>query len=289
MTSEDSKAAIIIPHYNDVDRLRLCLAALAPQVARHPADVVVVDNGSTADLTGIRAEFPWVRFLFEPEKSAAAARNHGVAHTTAPWLFFIDADCIAAPDWVETAMALGGWEGTIGGRVDVHDETPPPRSGAEAFETVFAFPQRVYIEKKHYSGAGNMLTTRTMFEDVGLFDGTVAEDWDWGHRAWKKGYPIRYEDGLVVSHPTRSDWPALSRKTRRTTTENFNFNGHRPVDRLRWGLRAFAVLASGLLHQGRVFRHPALSGQEKWRAAGTLLRLRAARAGWMLRQALTGA
>ena len=288
VTNDKFKAAIIIPHYNDVRRLRLCLAALAPQVAAHPVELVVVDNGSTEDIAPVAAEFPWARILYEPEKGAAPARNTGVAQTTAPWLLFTDADCIPATNWVETALMLGGWPGTIGGQVALFDETPPPRSGAEAFETVFAFPQRTYIERKHYSVTANLLTTRGVFDDVGPFNGRVVEDWDWCDRAWKKGYPIRYEDGLRVCHPTRNDWEALCRKWRRTMTENFNFNGHRPVDRLRWGLRAASVLASGILHQGKVLRHPALSGIERRRAALTLLRLRGARAGWMLRQALTG-
>ena len=87
----------------------------------------------------------------ETEKGAAVARNRGVAETTAPRLFFIDADCIPAPDWLAVGREVAVRADLIGGRVDVFDETPAPRSGAEAFETVFAFNFRKYIEVQGFS------------------------------------------------------------------------------------------------------------------------------------------
>ena len=174
--SATPQAAIIIPHYNDTARLRLCLSALAPQLAGRAVEVIVSDNGSTEDLGPLRADFPDTVFVHEAEKGAAPARNTGVRASTAPRLFFIDADCIPADDWLATALALSGEDRIIGGRVRVFDETPPPRSGAEAFETVFAFPQEFYVARKHFSVTANLLATRAMFDDVGGFDGGVVED-----------------------------------------------------------------------------------------------------------------
>ncbi len=51
----------------------------------------------------------------------------------------------------ERVRAAAARPGTLtGGRVYIFDETPPPRSGAEAFERVFAFRQRDYIERKGF-------------------------------------------------------------------------------------------------------------------------------------------
>lgn len=286
------RAAIVIPHYNDLERLEKCLLALTAQAVpvamEHPVEIIVADNNSTVDLTGLRAAFPEVRFVIELEKGAAPARNAGVTASTAPWVFFVDSDCVPADEWLETALALAGQERMVGGQVTLFDETPPPRSGAEAFETVFAFPQKSYIEQKKFSVTANLLITRAMFDAVGGFDGGVAEDYDWCQRAGKAGFPIIYAPELVVGHPTRRDWDALSRKWRRITNEGYFLNGTGAVARLKWGLRAVIVAASGLAHLPKVARSGALSRREKLACAATLLRLRLLRSLWMLRQAAFG-
>jgi GT2 family glycosyltransferase len=281
-------AVVIIPHYNDVTRLTRGLKALMAN-DRTGVEIVVVDNGSTQSLDAVMQAFPQVRFLVEPEKGAAAARNRGVAETDAPLLFFIDADCVAAPDWLVTARRVAPLADLVGGRVDVFDETPPPRSGAEGFETVFAFNFRNYIEVQGFTGAGNLVTTRAVFEDVGGFRNGVSEDLEWSKRAVAMGYRLIYRDELVVSHPSRSDWTALRHKWRRMTQELFATNGTDLRGRLRWGLRALAMPVSALVHMPKVIRNPKLAGAgERARAGLTLVRLRLLRMGWMLRQAIGG-
>lgn len=278
-------AAVVIPHFNDGARLHKCLTALVPQLSvDRPVEIIVADNNSTEDISAVIAGFPQVRFVTAIKKGAAEARNLGVRHSTAPRLFFIDADCIPADNWLQTALDLDDSDGMIGGTVSVFDETPSPRSGAEAFETVFAFPQQTYV-KRGFSVTANLLTTRATFDAVGDFNPRVVEDSDWCHRAGALGYGIRFVPELKVSHPTRQDWTALRKKWRRTTSENYFVGGTTAKARLLWGLRAFAVAGSGLLHIPRALRHPALRKEEKRAVVVTLLRLRLARAGWMLKQA----
>lgn len=278
--------AIIIPHYNDVVRLERCLAALMENDLSG-CEVLVVDNGSPQPLTQTQSRFPSFRFVVEMEKGAAAARNRGVRETTAPCLMFIDADCLPASDWVATGRRVADNADLIGGRVGVFDETPPPRSGAEAFETVFAFDFRQYIEVQGFSGTGNLITRRDVFEDVGPFRGGVSEDRDWSFRATAKGYRLVYEDGLRVGHPSRQDWAALRGKWRRITQEMFGQTGGTAVARLKWALKGMAMPLSVVAHLPKIVTSPALSGPgDRLRAAWTLLRLRLLRMVWMLRQAI---
>jgi len=282
------QAAIIIPHYNDVPRLMRCLEALAPQLTED-TELLVVDNNSTETLAPVRAAFPDLRLVTETRAGAAEARNRGVAETTAPRLFFIDADCVPAEDWVAAAFAVCDSADVVGGEITVFDETPPPRSGAEAFERVFAFHNRDYIENKGFSVTANLLTTRAVFETVGPFDPGVSEDFDWCQRATAKGYRLAYAGQLRVAHPARADWPALRKKWRRLTHESFGVNGAGPVARFRWALRALALPVTVLLHAPRVFRHPDLAGPgERWAALGILARLRLQRMVWMFSQVLRG-
>lgn len=278
--------AIIIPHYNDVPRLRRALVALQKNDLTG-CEVLVVDNGSTEPMDEVQTAFPDIRFVTEPEKGAAAARNRGVRETTAPCLMFIDADCVAAPDWVATGRALAGKADLIGGRVEVFDETQPPRSGAEAFEAVFAFDFRHYIEVQGFSGTGNLITQRAIFEDVGPFRGGISEDRDWSFRATAKGYRLIYEDGLRVGHPSRQDWAALRGKWRRITQEMFGQTGGGIAARAKWALKGLMMPFSILAHVPKILSSRKLSGiQDRLRATGTLVRLRYQRMVWMLRQAI---
>ena len=278
--------AIIIPHYNDVVRLGRCLSALQENDLSG-CEILVVDNGSTQPLTEVQKKFPNIRFITETQKGAAAARNKGVRETSAPCLMFIDADCVAAPDWVKVGRAVADKADLIGGRVEVFDETPPPRSGAEAFEAVFAFDFRHYIEVQGFSGTGNLITRRDVFKDVGPFRGGVSEDRDWSFRSTGKGYRLIYEDGLRVGHPSRQDWPALQAKWRRITQEMFEQTGGSAYARLKWAIKGLIMPLSILAHLPKLLTSPKLSSlADRRRAAGTLIRLRFLRMVWMLRQAL---
>lgn len=280
--------AVIIPHYNDVVRLEKCLTALEPQLDGS-GEAVVADNNSTDDLDALKAAFPRIRFLSEPDKGAAAARNCGVAGTSAPYLFFLDADCIPDDDWIATALDVVPKVDLAGGRVGTFDETPAPRSGAEAFETVFAFQQRRYVEEVGFSVTANLVTSRKVFEDVGPFRGGMSEDMDWCFRARDKGYRIVYADQMAVRHPTRSDWAALTGKWRRITREMFHLNGTSPAKRLKWLARIALIVGAALPYSLRIWRSDRLTGAgEKLRATLTLWRLHVTRAGWMLRQVLSG-
>ncbi len=285
------QSAVIIPHYNDVDRLHRCLAALEGQVV-DGIEVVVVDNNSAVDLSALRQRFAWVRFLVELRKGAAHARNLGVKATTARELFFLDADCLPAPDWIAVAREAVRRGDLVGGAIDVFDETPPPRSGAEAFETVFAFDNRDYVERKGFSVTANLLTNRAVFEAVGDFIDGVSEDAEWCLRARAKGFRIVLAEDLRVAHPTRSDWPALVKKFRRITEESFALQcaaRGSAAARLRWGLRSLAMGLSPLAHLPKIWRSKNLDRPaERWRASTTLFRIRALRAGWMFAQAVGG-
>ncbi len=284
------RAAIIIPHYNDPARLERCLDALEPQVRALPGiEVLVVDNASVPPLPpAVQARRPWLRVFVEPEPGAACARNRGVRESSAPILMFIDADCLPDPDWVETGLAVAERAPLVGGHVHVFDETPPPRSGAEAFEAVFAFDFRTYIEKKGFSGSGNLVTRRAVFDRIGGFRPGLSEDLDWCHRATAAGFGLVYAEELRVGHPARSDWPALARKWRRVNEETWGLRGRGPGARLRWGARALAMPLSALAHLPKVLRSDRLRpGTERARAAATLVRLRLARMAWMLAQALS--
>jgi GT2 family glycosyltransferase len=277
--------SVVIPHFEDAGRLRRCLDALAEMPADDldAAEVVVVDNASQVDLSWVGQNYPFASLVVEQARGAAAARNRGVAETSAPRIAFLDCDCVPEAGWLRCVLDLqfGPAGDVVGGRISTFDETPPPRSGSEAFETVFAFNQKSYVEKKGFSVTANLVTSRDLFDRVGEFRGGLSEDVDWCRRALAAGGRLRYDPKLAVAHPTRSDWPALRRKWVRTTSEAYGTEG--ASRRAIWLLKALAMPVSAIAHTTRILRSPLLDGAgERLRGVFTLFRIRFARMWWMI-------
>ena len=288
-SGRETEASIIIPHYDDKTRLRKCLSALFSQDLTG-IEVIVADNATPGGTKDIALEFPATHIVVQSEKGAAAARNKGVEIARGRALLFLDADCIPSPSWVETALDITR-EGIVnGGRIEVFDETAPPRSGPEAFEAVFSFDQKGYVENKGFSVTANMVTQRADFLRIGPFRNDRSEDVDWCHRATADGMRIFYSDNLVVLHPSRSDWTSLRKKWRRLTQEMFMLRASKSFPaRLNWALKGLAMPVSAIIHTPRLVFSSKLDGiGERWRGLLALHRLRWLRGWWMLCQALGG-
>ena len=277
-------AAVIIPHLNDEERLMRCLNALMPQV-RDRAEVIVVDNGSSESIDALEDMYADVRFVTEDRKGAANSRNRGAEETDAEHLFFLDCDCIPSSNWLDTALSIASHADLIGGEVAVFDETPPPRSGAEAFETVFAFKNQDYVHKKGFTVTANLLTNRRVFNSVGGFRDGLSEDLEWCRRATSAGFTLSYSSALRVHHPTRSNWAELERKWLRLTRESWALKERSFRARVFWALRALAMPISVVVHTPTILWSVKLSSSlERRRAFVTLLHIRVCRCIWMLRQ-----
>jgi GT2 family glycosyltransferase len=283
------RVSVIIPHLNTPDRLAACLASVIGQSLDHgTAEIIVVDNGSRLPLDAVQAAAPLVRFLKEPKPGPGLARNHGVAAASAPIIAFIDADCTAAKGWLQAAVnAVEADPATavIGGDIRIALAQPPRMTGIEAYESVFGFRQQMYIERKHFSATANMAMARPVFEAVGPFGGIeIAEDLDWGQRAHAAGYPVRYVPAMQVWHPARESLAALESKWRRHIRHDWTVAQTSRSGRIRWGLRALALMASGPLEAPRLLLSSRLQGLgNRLRGIDTLLRIRAFRAAEMLR------
>jgi GT2 family glycosyltransferase len=98
--------SVIVPSYNAARTIRNSLAALAAQRTVVAHEVIVVDSGRDETARVVEAEFPAVRLVRVPERRyPGGARNLGVARAGGAILAFTDADCVAAPDWVDALHA----------------------------------------------------------------------------------------------------------------------------------------------------------------------------------------
>jgi GT2 family glycosyltransferase len=282
--------SVVIPHLNQPDALARCLASL--KEGDWPAsrrEVIVVDNGSRTlpDLAALG--FPEARLLTEPAPGPGHARNRGIAASSGDLLVLIDADCRADRGWISAAVAglrSAGGTGVVGGdvRIDVADAkrlTP-----LEAYESVFAYRQQLYIRRDGYSGTGNLGIRRAIYDKVGPFGGIhIAEDIDWGRRAKAAGFPARYVPGMIVYHPARTTLDELKLKWRRHIAHARVSHCEERRSDARWVARALMVLLSAFPHVALMLVSPRLSGmRNRLRGIGVLLAIRAYRFAEMMRQ-----
>jgi glycosyltransferase involved in cell wall biosynthesis len=286
------KVSVIIPHYRDLKGLAICLRSLESQTyPRDCFEVVIADNASpegaeaVADVIGGRG-----RRVVVTVKGAGPARNGGVEASSGEILAFIDSDCVAEPAWLEEAVKALPQFDFIGGRVKVLVEDPAHITPVEAFERVFAFDFKTYIEKKRFTGAGNLICSRRVFDAVGGFRTGVSEDVEWSRRAQACGFRLGYAPGAVVGHPARRSWAELLAKWRRINLETFGLSARGFAGRTRWLLKALLMPASAVVHTVKVAKSPELSSaRERWAAVGVLFRLRLWRLGDSLRLLVVGA
>ena len=271
------QVSVIIPHYNDLENLARCLALLDRQtLPRDRYEIVVADNNSRCGLDAVRAcAGSLARVVPAPEQGAGAARNAAVAASQGEILAFIDSDCSPAADWLERGLSALKLGDMVGGAVSVFCADPSAPNPVEAFEMVFAFHTRDYVERQHFAVTANLFASRAIFDRVGGFRAIVAEDMDWCFRAQALGYTLIYGEDVKVAHPARDNWSELVRKWRRTTRETYSLSAERRFGRAKWLARALIVLVSPLPHLAQVWRTPKIAGwSSRMGASKILFRLR---------------
>ena len=122
---------IVCAHNPRPAYLARVLAALRSQtLTSEKWELLLVDNASSERLSG-RFDLAWHpagRHVHEPVLGLTQARLRGIAEARADILVFVDDDNVAAPDFLEQALAIGaGWPtlGAWGGSVEGEFETPP--------------------------------------------------------------------------------------------------------------------------------------------------------------------
>jgi len=277
--------SIVMPHYHDLVGLDLCLSALERQTyPRDRFEIVVADNASPEGRQAVEAAIRGrARLVVVTEKGAGPARNGGVADASGEILAFIDSDCVARPEWLAAGVEALGRGDLAGGRVEVLVEDRRKLRPTEAFELVFAFDNRRYVERLGFTVTANLFCPASLFAKVGGFRVGVSEDLEWSHRARAAGFTLIYAPQAVVGHPARRTWGELIHKWRRLNSETYALSAGRRGRALKWLVRSLLLPASAVAHTPRVVRSPALTTWAERRAAlGVLYRLRFWRLGHAL-------
>ncbi|MFN3703238.1 glycosyltransferase family 2 protein [Thermomonas sp.] len=212
--------AAVVVAYGSEETIDACLARL--RAARDVAEVRVVDNASrdsTLEIVQRHAVAdPRVRFIANPDNPGfAVACNQGAAASSAPWLAFVNPDCLVEIDTLarlrDTAVGLGG--ALVGAVLRGEDGVADPaarrrdpdfaamlRSRAARVLAVPGDPARPVQPVDAVSGA-LMVLPRALFDRVGGFDPGYrlhAEDLDLCRRVRQAGAGVAIDNTVEVLH-----------------------------------------------------------------------------------------
>lgn len=227
--------SIIIPVFNDLERLSTCLSALVNQTYPQKSyEIIVVDNGSEQGIQSVILQFKQVVFTEEKQPGSYGARNKGISLAQGEIFAFTDSDCIPHTDWiekgVENLLRVNNC-GLLGGKVNIFFKDKENPTAVELYDSVMAFPQKNYIEGDKFAVSANLFTFRAVFEKVGLFDTEVKSggDYNWGRRVFAAGYQLIYAPDVCVDHPARYSFDDLYKKIVRVIGGQYDLSKSRSL------------------------------------------------------------
>lgn len=201
--------SVVMPAFNPGPHLREALGSVLSQTYES-WDCVVVDDGSTEDLSWVLGLDARIRLIRQDNRGLPSARNTGALATSGQLVAFLDADDLWLPD-------------KLGVQVKAM------RDGAVLSATAFYR----FDEERRFSGwhpransldellrgnsicASSTMVDRLAFERLGMFDERLrsAEDWDMWLRLVRYGGPVAAVSEPLVGYRVHSG--QMSNKTRK--------------------------------------------------------------------------
>lgn len=171
------KIAIIVPCYNQGKYLQDALDSVLAQSLLE-WELVIVDDGSTDSSPDTAKSYAAkdcrIRYAYQENAGPSAARNKGVALTSAPLLFFLDGDNMICPNFLEQGVNY----------MDSHPECVLFNSKADYFGDKTGEFKLQYTSYKDLLVANSIdcacIVRREDFDRVGGFDEQLRgyEDWE---------------------------------------------------------------------------------------------------------------
>lgn len=261
-----AQVSVVIATLKRPLQLAKALESLAKQApSTGTFEVIVADNGCSTETEAIteqyRKSFSRLVYLRVPKPGAAAARNAGVAASSAPILLFLDDDIVADPELVsahieahrsaEDIAVLGPVRFPWNGKESVFTYTLINHPELlQSFE--LADHEKVsYL----YFYTCNLSMKRSSFKKAGAFDESFTasgfEDIDLGYRFESSGGRLTLFQRASALHNVQTSYAAFSRKCFRDGWWLGHMLQKHPelrskLEPPRRGIRSFAKKALGM-------------------------------------------
>ena len=220
------KVSVLVPVYNDVDRIGKCISNLLN--LNYPKDlyeVIVIDNGSTdgtyeylSNLVSQKKEKPF-QLLQCLTPGSYAARNAGLEVASGDCIAFTDSDCLVSENWltnlIEAWYAQSG-EVIIAGKVEFFsDRDKLTEQSSLDFENIFSMKQDENAKKGKCITA-NLFCSKELLDKFTGFDERLKSggDVEFSQRVVRAGGRVVYCENAEVLHPSRNRNELLVKRKR---------------------------------------------------------------------------
>lgn len=208
--------SVVIPHWNGLEHLPVCLAALNAQTCRD-FEVLLADNASSdGSQDYVRSHHPWVK-LIQLERNAGftGACNAGMRAAQGEIVVLLNNDTEVAPNWLDELAAAFDRHpeaGAVASRMLLFDRRDTFHTAGDLFCTSGTAANRgvwqrdtgQFDEGYVFSACGGSSAYRkSMLDRVGLLDDDFffsQEDVDLSWRAQLQGFKTVYAPSAVVYH-----------------------------------------------------------------------------------------
>jgi glycosyltransferase involved in cell wall biosynthesis len=203
LSSNSLKVSVICPAYNAQENIGVLISSLCEQ--SYPAElmeIIIIDNHSTDRTKEIVRTFPVILLEENEKQSSYAARNLGIAQAKGDVLAFIDADCIADPQWIKEGVLALQQADLAGGRVEFL--LSGRRTSSEIFDSMTSMKADVSIKENGAAATANLFVKAELFKKLGFFPEVKSGgDMQWTRLATQQGCSLIYAPRAIVRHPAR--------------------------------------------------------------------------------------
>jgi glycosyltransferase involved in cell wall biosynthesis len=215
--------SIVIPVYNDPRGIETTVRTfVANNPERDDCECIVVNDGACDEVTKtvvrMKELLDNVREVkVYPNRGSYNARNEGIRTARGSYIAFLDAGVFVQKNWYTCATTYAREYDYVAGNVKIPLEWAG--TAGEKFNAITGFPVASYMRRFHFGVTANLVTSRKVFDEVGLFDERLRShgDLEFGDRVFNAGLSQIFAKDMMVYHAPRS-LEDLGKKTIRLKT-----------------------------------------------------------------------
>ena len=228
------KVSLYIPAYNAATIVNTSIESLLSQTLA-PDEILVIDDGSHDATSEIVSRYKEIRLIrHDRNRGLAAARNTAVRAARNELVGSVDADCAAAPAWLEKLVPAFEDQkiaGAAGRLIEGFQD-----SLADRWRCVHMRMDRgeQRIRNPMFLHGNNGLYRKSAVLAVGCYDEamiTAGDDADMGRRLRSAGWELLHEPEASVTHLRRDSVESVLRSYWQWT--HFGFGPDQRIARLR--------------------------------------------------------